>query len=67
MAGPQVTDGQQTLAWATEKLISRTFGDGGEPTVPCHPPPTRGFLIYTKLGGRMFGGPTQKGPPALFT
>lgn len=29
MAGPQVTDRQQTLDWATEELTSRMFGDRG--------------------------------------
>lgn len=34
MAGPQVTDRQQTPDSATEKLTSRTFGDGGEGGLP---------------------------------
>lgn len=62
MAGPQVTDGQQTLAWATEKLISRTFGDGGT-NCSLSPSPNSGVSHLHQAWRENVWGPYPKRTP----
>ena len=62
MAGPQVTDRQQTLDWATEELTSRTFGDSGNQLFPVTLPQLGGFSSTPSLEGECLGALPKKDP-----